>query len=55
MIIVSAISALCLLLNPLVADAAGGGREVAFPLWTIAFFSLLILSIAVLPLVSGEW
>ncbi len=30
-------------------------HEVVFPLWSISFFVLLILSIAILPLVNGEW
>jgi Na+/H+ antiporter NhaD/arsenite permease-like protein len=30
-------------------------HEVSFPLWSISFFVLLILSIAILPLVNGEW
>ena len=30
-------------------------HEVAFPLWTTAFFAALILSIAIMPLVNSEW
>jgi Na+/H+ antiporter NhaD/arsenite permease-like protein len=34
---------------------ASTGHNSTFPLWSISFFVALILSIAVLPLVSGEW
>jgi Na+/H+ antiporter NhaD/arsenite permease-like protein len=30
-------------------------HEVVFPLWTIAFFAALILSIAFMPLINSEW
>jgi Na+/H+ antiporter NhaD/arsenite permease-like protein len=44
--------------NPaLVATTSGvfAGQEVLFPVWSIAFFVALLLSIAILPLVNGEW
>jgi Na+/H+ antiporter NhaD/arsenite permease-like protein len=41
----------------LVATTSGvlAGQEVLFPVWSIAFFVALLLSIAILPLVNGEW
>lgn len=38
-----------------VSAFASTAHDVAFPVWSISFFVALILSIAVLPLVNGEW
>ncbi len=38
-----------------VTSFASGGDEALFPVWSVLFFVALILSIAVLPLVNGEW
>ena len=37
------------------SPAFAGTHEVSFPLWTTGFFALLILSIAFMPLINGEW
>ncbi len=34
---------------------ASQGQETSFPLWSIVFFVALLLCIAILPLVNGEW
>ena len=37
------------------SPAFAGAHEIAFPLWTTGFFAILILSIAFMPLINGEW
>ena len=40
---------------PSLAFASSEAHAAAFPLWTTVFFATLILSIAFMPLVNGEW
>lgn len=35
--------------------SASSGASVSFPIWTTVFFTLLILSIAIMPLINSEW
>ncbi|NLW36071.1 sodium:proton antiporter [Syntrophorhabdus aromaticivorans] len=42
-------------LMPTVLFASTEHGEASFPLWSVVFFAALILSIAVLPLINGEW
>jgi Na+/H+ antiporter NhaD/arsenite permease-like protein len=49
------IYSLFLVLYPLGVSASESSHQVEFPLWTSVFFIGLLLSIAVLPLVNGEW
>ncbi|HON85553.1 MAG TPA: sodium:proton antiporter [Syntrophorhabdaceae bacterium] len=34
---------------------ASSGASISFPIWTVLFFTVLILSIAVMPLINSEW
>ena len=49
------IYSLFLVLYPLGVSASESSHQVEFPLWTSVFFIGLLLSIAILPLVNGEW
>ena len=44
-----------ILLCPLCAQAAGAGGETAVPIWLCIPFAGLLLCIAVMPLIRGEW
>lgn len=44
-----------ILLCPLCAQAAGAGGEAAVPIWLCIPFAGLLLCIAVMPLIRGEW
>lgn len=47
--------ALLLTLMPTMALASSSPVTPAFPLWGVLFFAALILSIALFPLINGEW
>ncbi len=49
------ISTLFFLAMPLTVSASETSNQIVFPLWSSAFFIALLLSIAILPLVNGEW
>jgi hypothetical protein len=34
---------------------ASSGASISYPIWTVLFFTVLILSIAVMPLINSEW
>jgi Na+/H+ antiporter NhaD/arsenite permease-like protein len=55
MSLLRSLCALFLVLYPLSALASDNSNQVDFPLWTSVFFIGLLLSIAILPLVNGEW
>jgi Na+/H+ antiporter NhaD/arsenite permease-like protein len=42
-------------LMPTMLFASAEHGEAVFPLWSVCFFAALILSIAVVPLINGEW
>jgi len=46
---------LLFLILPSLAMASEGGSHVDFPLWNGAFFAGLLLCIAVIPLINGDW
>lgn len=46
---------LFLFLTPTMLFASSEHGASAFPLWTVVFFAAIILSIAILPLINGEW